>query len=408
VLQFTGVTLGSDASSASLLLNTNQVGAGSIGVVLSLPADTTFSPGTQQVALVTANIALLTNATAQTAPVRFTDSPTVRQLSDPQANVLDATYANGIVTISPGAFAGDVSPRPNGDNALTVVDWVQEGRYVARLDFPTNSAELQRADCAPRSSSGDGLITASDWVQVGRYVAGLDPLTLAAPPQAPKPAVALDSLDANARRLRFGDPRSAAQGGVIVPVILDAQGGENALSFSIDFVPAAVAYVGTSLGADMASAALDANPTDASSGEIGFALALTPGQTLAPGTREILEITFGALPATPPSSPLAFTDQPVPREIADANASALAVEYVAGSVAFPSQSPELHFGRSSGIIQLWWSSSATNFVLQQTTGALVPATSWTKAPVTPFTIGDQNLVSLPIGATNQFFRLFRP
>src|SRR5262249_55726204 len=130
-------------------------------------------------------LAALTNSTS--TPVSFGDIPTARELSSTNASVLTANYFGGSVSISPAPFEGDVSPRPNGDEALTTTDWVLLGRYVARLDYPTNASEFQRADCAPRASLGDGNILVNDWVQAGRYAAGLDPMTVAGGPTAEGP-----------------------------------------------------------------------------------------------------------------------------------------------------------------------------------------------------------------------------
>jgi hypothetical protein len=51
-LTFEGVTLGSGASGATLLANTNQIGTGRLGLAISMPAGATFAAGTQEVALV--------------------------------------------------------------------------------------------------------------------------------------------------------------------------------------------------------------------------------------------------------------------------------------------------------------------------------------------------------------------
>src|SRR5262249_62179010 len=109
------------------------------------------------------------------AQVSFGDLPTHRQLSDPQAKALPATYTPGIVTILAANFESDVSPRPNGDKAVTITDWVQVGRYAARLDYPTNGNEYQRADCAPRGTLGDGAVTVADRGETGRYAEGPGP-----------------------------------------------------------------------------------------------------------------------------------------------------------------------------------------------------------------------------------------
>ena len=176
LLTCSGVNQGAGAAGATLVVNTNHAASGEVGVELALPPATTFPPGTQQVAQVWFTAAPVTNAA--TASIAFGDQVILRQLSDASGvNPLPVNFVGGTVSISLPSFEGDVSPRPNGDGLLTVSDWVLEGRYVARLDYPTNAGEFQRADCAPRSLGGDGLLTVSDWVQVGRYSAGLDPMT---------------------------------------------------------------------------------------------------------------------------------------------------------------------------------------------------------------------------------------
>ena len=119
--------------------------------------------------------------------ISFGDNPTVRQLVDAQAGTLSAAYSSGNVALSASILEGDSSPRPNGDRAVTVSDWVLLGRYAARLDYPTNTSEFQRADCAPRSTFGDGAIKVTDWVQVGRYAGAADPLTVVGGPTTEMP-----------------------------------------------------------------------------------------------------------------------------------------------------------------------------------------------------------------------------
>lgn len=84
-------------------------------------------------------------------------------------------------------YEGDVAPRSGGNNngLVTIVDWVQVGRFAAGLDVPATSNEFQRADCSPRSGFGNGVLSVADWVQAGRYAAGLDPVVQGAGPSAP-------------------------------------------------------------------------------------------------------------------------------------------------------------------------------------------------------------------------------
>jgi hypothetical protein len=62
----------------------------------------------------------------------------------------------------------NVQPRPYGDGVISILDWVQMGRFAAGLDTPNPGSEFQRADSAPLTSLGNGIITVSDWVQRGR------------------------------------------------------------------------------------------------------------------------------------------------------------------------------------------------------------------------------------------------
>src|SRR5262249_58655295 len=107
---------------------------------------------------------------ATSTQVGFGDQPVAREISDANAVALQANYQPGAVAITSG-LEGDVAPRPNGNGAVTVTDWVQIGRFVSRQDTPS-AREFQRADTAPRETRGDGRLTITDWVQAGRYAAG--------------------------------------------------------------------------------------------------------------------------------------------------------------------------------------------------------------------------------------------
>ncbi len=149
LLAYTGVALGSNATSGFIIASTNQLPSGRVGVFVLLPSNVTLPAGTQQVARINFNTALVTN-TVITA-VTFGDAPTVRQISDAQGIVIPATYANGSITIPFLGYEGDLYTRPNGDGSFTLADWQEVGRFVAGLDSPTNGNEFQRADCAPRA-----------------------------------------------------------------------------------------------------------------------------------------------------------------------------------------------------------------------------------------------------------------
>src|SRR5256885_14730051 len=98
------------------------------------PADATFPAGTQEVAEVTFTAAVVTNTTPTT--ITFVDQPVVRQGSDAGGHVLTAIYTPRAVSIAGGAYEADVSPRPRGGQAGTVIDLVQIRRVFAALGNP--------------------------------------------------------------------------------------------------------------------------------------------------------------------------------------------------------------------------------------------------------------------------------
>ena len=400
-LSFAGAALGSGAPGATFLLNTSQVFTNRLGLAIALPPGATFNPGTQQVALV--SFAVPPVISYPESNLRFLDAPTPRQLWDPQLNPLTANFIAASINISaaPG-FEGDVYPRPNGDRSASLIDWLQMGRYAARLDYPTNASEFQRADCAPRSTLGDGVLKVTDWVQVGRYATGLDPLTLVG---GPTNEIAGPGPGPSATRLVSLAGTTANPGDTFtVSVALAAQRGENALGASISFDPSLAAFVAGALGLDASGATLYLNSSQAASGRLGFALAFDPGATLLPGNKELVRLTFRAVSSgnfTP-----SFTDFPVPREASDASANSLPVSFVNSSIPINTP-PLLAIAQADQMIALSWPLWASNFVLQQATGNLLPS-DWITLPMLPAIISNQNSISLPITNSPGFFRLLHP
>jgi hypothetical protein len=409
-LAYLDARLGSSAASATLLVNTNLVGSGKLGLLLGLPTGAALPAGTQELVQVSFALAPFTNRVA--TPVPFGDVPTARQLADTNAVVVAATYAGGSVSIAPASFEGDLSPRPNGDEAVTAADWVLVGRYVARLDYPTNGSEFQRADCAPRSTLGDGYLLVNDWVQAGRYAAGLDPMTVAGGPTTEGPL----AMASRKIRLHPGSGTSLVSAGSLVlaegqagavPVTLAAQGTENALGFSLTFDPTLLTYVGTSPGADATGATLLVNSSQAASGHVGYALALGTGNTFASGNRELIRASFRASSSGTGIVSAAFGDQPVPRSISDASANVVPGSYTNGTISVDLP-PSLTIGLSGQSILLSWPLWASNFTLQEAQGPLPISGSWTNPPVSVGISNGQSEVNLPLGPTAKYYRLSHP
>lgn len=404
-LAYTGAVLGNDAAGAVLVTNISLTPSGKVGLAVVLPPDVSFSPGMRLIAKACFAAAVLTN-TATTA-ISFVDQPTPRQLLDARLNLLAAYHSNATVTINAVAgFEGDVFPRGGGDKSLSLTDWLLLGRYAARLDYPTNSAEFQRADSAPAQTLGDGVLTVADWVQAGRFAFGLDALVgvggpVSEAPASPPPASAERTVTATGAMLAPGQL-------VAVPIWLSAQGGENALGFTLTFDPARVSFNGATLGADAVGATLRVNSTQAPAGRAGIALALSPGNQWPTGARELVVAQFTAMPGSSGGFVPGFGDWPVIRQVADLGANALAVSF--DSVLPPAVvKPSLSITRLGAEVTVSWPLWASNFTLQEAVGQLPPTASWTNAAVqTVVTTNNEHRVYLPGTGPARFYRLSQP
>jgi uncharacterized protein (TIGR03437 family) len=233
---------------------------------------------------------------------------------------------------------GDVQPRPGGNGSVTIADWTQVGRFVAGLDEVNLGNEFQKADVAPRTTAGNGQLTVADWVQAGRYAAGLDPVPNSGGPVVPSTSPQFSSVESaamfgaeagQARTLRALNANfSPGQPGML-NIELEALGGENAVGFSLNYDPAALSFVSAELGSGAQGATLLSNTTQTANGRAGFVLALPAGQTLAAGARRLVSLRFNVVAGSrAATTEVRFGDQPIPREVADANAGALAASYV--------------------------------------------------------------------------------
>jgi uncharacterized protein (TIGR03437 family) len=294
--------------------------------------------------LVVVSFNIAVTASANSTPLSFGDQPVAREVVDASANSLTTAYTPGMVaiTIAPG-FEADVAPRPNGSNdgTVTVADWTQAGRFATGLDSPMTGGEFQRADCAPKESKGNGQLTIADWVQAGRFAVGLDPVVSAGGPTGPF-ALALSftgaanpMMEAAAERVLRAVNTSFTRGQQgSVSIELDAQGNENAFGFSLTFDPTQLSFVSAAAGADVpGGAGFNLNTNQAASGRLVIALALPAGQTFAAGTRRVVTVTFAvASSGSANSTAIGFSDQPMAREVVDAQANILPTTYASGAV----------------------------------------------------------------------------
>jgi ligand-binding sensor domain-containing protein len=325
---------GKDASAASLNTNTSEAGAGRFGVALALPAGQTFAAGDREIVVVSFNVSAST--TVDSTRIDFGDQPIAREGVDVNGNAVPVTWKGGTVALV-RSFEADVAPRPDGNGSITVADWVQVGRFAAGLDTARiNPNELQRADCAPKVSCGDGRITISDWVQAGRYAAGVDAVIAACGPVSSSSSFMIAqrveraaSKAANSRAVRAINASFAPGQTDSLMIELEAEGDENALGFSLNFDASLLTLKNAVLASGTGNVTLNVNASQSVNGRVGVALALPTGQTFSARNHPIVIAIFSVNPSsTVDSTTITFGDQPVAREVVDANANSVPAAWI--------------------------------------------------------------------------------
>ncbi|MDX2030385.1 MAG: proprotein convertase P-domain-containing protein [Blastocatellia bacterium] len=309
---------GADAANAQLGSNANQAQQGLFGLTITLPAGQKFATGARRIANVVFDV--LSLPTTAATSVGFGDQPVARSTLNTNGTPLSSQYADGAIRIGQG-YEADVSPRPAGNNngRLTVTDWTQMGRFVAGLDAPAAGTEFQRADSAPRQSLGDGKIDLADFVQTGRYVSGEDAPQPGGGPTAPTTQLQTPAALASEPALRR--PAAAIRNQATVAVSLDAQGDEQAASFTVEFDPAEWQYVAAEPGGDAPGAQIIVNSRLYAQGRIGIVIALPQSRRIAPGARELVLLHFAPLhTGSPGRIETRFGNAPVSSSVVDRDA----------------------------------------------------------------------------------------
>ena len=227
-------------------------------------------------------------------------------------------------------FEADLSPRPKGDNKVSIADWVLVGRMASGLDSTQDSSEFQRADCAPLSTFGDGKITIADWVQAGRFAVGLDPITPAQGPSRPVNGLQAEELRTQAAAFAEAQPeltrvvraRSVefTRGELnALPIELEAQGNENGVSFSLNFDAKQLLFSHA-----VAPEGWSVNVNAEQSGRLGLMVAMSAGRVAQLGKQPVVTAYFASLGGTEvATTEISFDDQVFTREIADVKAALL-------------------------------------------------------------------------------------
>lgn len=394
---------GLDTTGLDVMVNTNLIGSGLVGILVAKPVDGHFAAGTQIVARVSFSAA--SSNYPVTTSVSFGANPVAKLVVDAQGNPMNAEYLGGFVTLFAG-YEADVAPRPGGDTNMNVADWVILGRMAAGRIQAAPGIDFMKADCAPRSSLGDGRITVSDWVQAGRYASAMDPLTPAGGPATPIKGLITPS---SARKLSGASRaitatcagmRPGSEGAV--SVMMAARGGENALGFSLKFDPAALEYQSASLAGGTGDMALELNDAHASEGRLGAVMALPAGRGFEAGARPLLRLAFRAGASIQTNTLVAFADDPVAREMCDTLAEPLPATFLDADVRIDPR-PALAIGMENGRMTLRWPAWAADCALESASG--VSSRDWSAVPGRPVVSPDYCTMELPLPGEARFFRL---
>jgi hypothetical protein len=194
-----------------------------------------------------------------------------------------------------------------------------------------------------------------------------------------------------------------------VSVVLDAQGNENALGFTLAFDPAAATYGGISLGNGAAGASLTVNDSQIALGRLGVVLALPTGNNFSAGSHELVRADFLTSSNVNGSFPFSLTDNLVVRCVSDSTANELPVGFVTGTIVIsPSPNPELTISLAGSNVVLSWPSWAADFSLQALEGSNAWQGPWTNTTALLQTNGLTVSKTLPRDSYSKFFRLFHP
>ncbi|HMZ22668.1 MAG TPA: SBBP repeat-containing protein, partial [Blastocatellia bacterium] len=192
----------------------------------------------------------------------------------------------------------------------------------------------------PASVTIPANATTADFAVTGVAIGG--PVTItAALSQALGGATATATVNVitSNRFINAGSVSVAAGGLATIPIDLISQGNENRVSFSLSLNPAVVPTTPFfTLGADAtASGATLTTVPQQAQGQYGITIALPTGQTFEAGTRQILVVQpIVATGSGLTSTPIAFTDAPTVRRVADINGQPLSANYAPGTLTIAS------------------------------------------------------------------------
>ncbi|MCF7763614.1 MAG: hypothetical protein K9N62_08070 [Verrucomicrobia bacterium] len=342
---------GADAAGVTLISNMASASQGLVGVLMAFQSGQGFPVGEREILKLTMTAA--SSASGVAYGVAFADTPFAKSLSTSETIALDADFQSGTVTLTSG-IEGDVSPRPNGNGNVDLFDWIQTGRFAAKLDSVGSATEFQRADTAPKADSGDGKVDLFDWIQTGRYAAKLDPNQAAGGPLGSfgtaglvrTPGRASEAIPA--ARLTGFIERDAQ--GPLLRVTLESDGNVSAVGFSVAMDSDRWSYGRVGLAGEASEAVLVQNNHDALKGRVGLLVAQHPGLAFQSGVQDLVVIRLESTGLTMNPFGIRFANLPVEMAVASRVAEELGgVFQIEGVAALPLEVFSIENDPGSGI-----------------------------------------------------------
>lgn len=307
--------LGGSLVGVALLLNTNEVAAGRLGVGLTRQGGERFPAGVS----VLLQVEFQAGDLAEPAVVDFGDAPVRRELADVLGNPRLVAFSSGAVTVLSTAPAVVTDPQSQtvpifspatftvlaGGSVPLTYQWQFNGVNLAGA----TSRTLVLPSAHPTNAGGYRAIVTN---LVGAATSSVATLTVPRVVRAPNTSVATGN--------EFD-----------LPVQLLAAGDENAAGLSLRFDVARLGFREALSNSAPAGATLNANTNLAPSGGLGLGVAYPAGQSFTHGTQQVAVVRFLA-GTTPGTSALTFGDTPVWRELVNEAAEPLEVIYQSGTV----------------------------------------------------------------------------
>ncbi|HEX2746773.1 MAG TPA: lysyl oxidase family protein [Verrucomicrobiales bacterium] len=145
-------------------------------------------------------------------------------------------------------------------------------------------------------------------------------------------------------RVLYADYASGDIGGQVgVPLLLQSQGNENSLSFTVSFDPAILSQPAIQAGPDATGATFTLDRSQEPAGRFGVTLALPASTAFTSGLREVARLTFHSAAGTPNGTvtPVGFTSAPVSGRGYSTSGAVLPTVFAAGNLTLGTVSEQL-------------------------------------------------------------------